>query len=181
MGILHSSKFRNIGIGSKVLPATGLIRLPRTAPSNTVPATPTSKPNPVRLKNGTVVKRFIQAGLGVFQIENGTSSDAVVVFVEQGVAYPDRAALYVRANSRRRSDGSCGTYQVAFELGSDWNERRRFNESTERSAFENVATFEETPSYSPDGQDSILYSQFKATLHAAGGNVRSKPVDESLL
>jgi hypothetical protein len=144
---------------------------------------PTSQP-PVRLKNGTVVRRFVTTGLGRFQIENGTDLDAIVVVVEQEVVNPDRAALYVRANSTATLGAiPVGSYRLAFELGRNWDRKtKRFHESMVKSMFDKVAQFEETPSDLLDGRPSVLYNTYRATLHGVkGGNAPTRPADPSLL
>lgn len=180
---IWSNSGKDQRVAAPPAPAPAPVAAPATVPTVAIEPRPTPR-DPIRLKNGTLVRRFKRKGLGKLEVNNGGDQDALVVLAGEGGQYGERGAIYVRAGSRATMSGvPTGVYTIAYEVGRDWNrERRRFNESSRRSAFEETARFDERPYVDADGSSGTEFARFEITLHAVtGGNAKTVAADPSLL
>ena len=92
---------------------------------------PAPKAPPVlsgRGTNGKIVQRTGARGPGRLQIDNGSSSDVVIVVTNSSPRKP-QVSIYVRANRKATLNGIRGSYYVFFKSGTSWDAaNRRFTE-----------------------------------------------------
>jgi hypothetical protein len=78
--------------------------------------------------NGKVIQRAGSRGPGRLEIDNGSSSDVVIVVTNSSPRKP-QASIYVRASSKATLNGIRGSYYVFFKSGTSWDAaNRRFTE-----------------------------------------------------
>jgi hypothetical protein len=78
--------------------------------------------------NGKIVQRSGSRGPGRLQIDNGSSSDVVIVVTNSSPRKP-QVSIYVRASSKATLSGIRGSYYVFFKSGTNWDaDNRRFTE-----------------------------------------------------
>ncbi|MFG1820410.1 hypothetical protein ACGFIF_42105 [Kribbella sp. NPDC049174] len=94
-----------------------------------VPAAPKAPPTVNgRGSNGKVIQRSGAQGPGRLQIDNGSSSDVVIVVTNSNPRKP-QVSIYVRASSKATLNGIRGSYYVFFKSGTNWDAvNRRFTE-----------------------------------------------------
>jgi hypothetical protein len=127
-----------------------------------------------RPANGAELIRHTQSGHGELTVENGSSSDAVVVLVNAGTGRAFRA-MYVHALSvGRMLRVDPGTYRLQAAYGHDWDPNKwSFCRPGEVSQFAESLGFREW-----EDRDKINYTTFEVTLHSvAGGTARTVDID----
>jgi hypothetical protein len=94
-----------------------------------VPPAPKAPPSVNgRGTNGKVIQRAGSRGPGRLEIDNGSSSDVVVVVTNSNPRKP-QVSIYVRASSKATLNGIRGSYYVFFKSGTAWDAaNRRFTE-----------------------------------------------------
>jgi hypothetical protein len=94
-----------------------------------VPAAPKAPPSVNgRGTNGKIVQRSGARGPGRLEIDNGSSSDVVIVVTNSSPRKP-QVSIYVRAGSKATLNGIRGSYYVFFKSGTSWDAaNRRFTE-----------------------------------------------------
>ncbi|WP_433164426.1 hypothetical protein [Kribbella sp. CA-247076] len=81
-----------------------------------------------RGRNGQIVQRSGARGPGRLQIDNGSSSDVVIVVTNSNPRRP-QVSIYVRAEQKATLSGIRGSYYVYFKSGTGWDAaNRRFTE-----------------------------------------------------
>ncbi|TDD14889.1 hypothetical protein E1218_32375 [Kribbella turkmenica] len=94
-----------------------------------VPPAPKAPPEVSgRGTNGKIVQRSGARGPGRLRIDNGSSSDVVIVVTNSNPRRP-QVSIYVRANQKATLSGIRGSYYVYFKSGTGWDAaNRRFTE-----------------------------------------------------
>jgi hypothetical protein len=115
----------------------------------------------------SVLKPFIPAGgLGELTVQNGGTSDGVVVLARADTNTPGMSA-YVRSGEDFKLEGiGDGTYVIFFTTGSDWD-GDRFTKQPQYSRFQDSFDFK---------TNSTTYTTWRITLHpvgAGGGRVEN--------
>ncbi|MEU8517421.1 hypothetical protein AB0C76_38490 [Kitasatospora sp. NPDC048722] len=121
------------------------------------------------LDNGTMVRKGRLNGEGVFKVDNGGSSDAVVTLALDGKAVN---SVYVAKGSNASIEGvQDGTYEVYFSGGVDWdNDAKAFTQSCRFTKFQDTLAFE-------TGRTATSWS---ITLKpVVGGNAKTEDVDQN--
>ncbi|MEV7024628.1 hypothetical protein [Kitasatospora sp. NPDC093558] len=131
-----------------------------------VPQTPAAQNR--TLDNGTLVRKGRLNGQGVFKVDNGGSSDAVVTLALDGKAVN---SVYVAKGSNASIEGvQDGTYEVYFSGGADWdNDAKAFTQNCRFTKFQDTLAFE-------TGRTATSWS---ITLKpVVGGNAKTEDVDQ---
>lgn len=153
------------GVGMVAAPAAAAA----VTPAAPLVAAQSAGPRP---GNGAVLTDRGPNGRGVFRIENGTASDAVVALARDGRRLH---AVYVRAGAKATVSGIAdGSYAVFVHQGSGWDAGRR--------AFRTDVTyvkFAATADYRTVRKGrKINYISYEATLQPVpNGNAPTVPVD----
>ncbi|MGW2253171.1 hypothetical protein ACWCXH_23655 [Kitasatospora sp. NPDC001660] len=132
-----------------------------------VPQTPAAQNR--SLDNGTMVRKGRLHGEGVFKVDNGGSSDAVVTLALDGKSIH---SVYVAKGSNASIEGvEDGTYEVYFSGGVDWdNDAKGFTQSCRFTKFQDTLAFE-------TGRTATSWS---ITLKpVVGGNAKTEDVDQN--
>ncbi len=165
--------------GSTVTIATGgpcTVTARQDGTGDYLPATPVTQSvnvAPIRLDNGRVlVDAGFRNGLGKLTIQNGQGRDAVAVLTTADNKPVFSVSIqaqqtYVIDNIRD------GTYNVFFELGSDWDDKSgSFNLSSSRTRFQDPFVFQTVPI-----AGGVQYDTVTVTLQpVAGGTAATSPV-----
>ncbi|MEE1784959.1 hypothetical protein PUR71_18890 [Streptomyces sp. SP17BM10] len=120
------------------------------------------------LDNGTMVRKGRLNGEGVFKVDNGGSSDAVVTLALDGKAVN---SVYVAKGSNASIEGvQDGTYEVYFSGGADWDgDAKAFTQNCRFTKFQDTLAFE-------TGRTATSWS---ITLKpVVGGNAKTEDVDQ---
>lgn len=110
-------------------------------------------------------------GRGIFNVDNGTKWDGVMVLSRLGVA---RRAFYIRAKSRAAlTNVGAHSYEATFMLGTTWStEEGSFEANQQFLGFEKPLDFIEEADV-----DKITTSEISVTLHTVkGGKARSSRI-----
>jgi hypothetical protein len=125
-----------------------------------------------RPKTGTLItNKFLSAGKGILEIDNGTSSDSLIILAD--LDGNSLAAVYIRKESIHELSGiPDGVYKIFFASGSGWNpEEKMFSENLNLQEFSDVVAYETLPERS---------TQWSLTLHPVeGGTAATNQVDEA--
>lgn len=154
----------------KASPAPGPAAVaPSPEPIVAAPAIPRSLPN------GTEWGQAPADGLGILEIDNGTSQDAVAALfgVSVGEDVAERA-IYIRAGDKATMQHvRAGTYDLRFCHGQDWDEElKSFTFSLSFSEFASPMEFTET-----EKPDRVLFDKHRVTLHrVVNGNARTRAI-----
>ncbi|MFI2610200.1 hypothetical protein [Kitasatospora sp. NPDC018619] len=119
------------------------------------------------LDNGTMVRKGKLRGEGLFKVENGGSTDAVVSLALDGKAVH---SVFVGKGQHAQVDGvEDGTYEVYVSGGADWDpDAKAFTQSCHFTRFEDTFPFE-------TGRTA---TSWEITLQpVADGNARTSDVD----
>lgn len=86
--------------------------------------------------NGKVVQRSGSRGPGRLVIDNGSSSDVVIVVTNSNPRRP-QVSIYVRAGQKATLNGIRGSYYVYFKSGTGWDAaNRRFTEDCQYEKYD---------------------------------------------
>ncbi|MFJ2582534.1 hypothetical protein [Kitasatospora aureofaciens] len=119
------------------------------------------------LENGTMVREGRLHGHGVFKVDNGGSSDAVVSLAMDGKSVH---SVFVAKGQKASIEGvEDGTYDVFFSGGVDWDGgAKAFTQSCRFSKFQDTLAFE----------TGRTYTSWSITLQpTVGGNAKTDDVD----
>ncbi|MEU9076826.1 hypothetical protein ACFYUY_28455 [Kitasatospora sp. NPDC004745] len=133
----------------------------------TFAAPQTPKQQSRSLDNGTLVREGRLRGEGVFKVDNGGKSDAVVSLALNGKSVH---SVYVAKGAKASIEGvEDGTYEVFFSGGVDWDsDAKAFTQSCRFTKFQDTLAFE-------TGRTATSWS---ITLQpTAGGNAKTDSVD----
>ncbi|MFI6679988.1 hypothetical protein [Kribbella sp. NPDC050470] len=102
-----------------------------------VPPAPKAPPSVNgRGTNGKVIQRSGSRGPGRLAIDNGSSSDVVIVVTNRNPRKP-QVSIYVRANHKATLNGIRGSYYVYFKSGTGWDAaNRRFTEDCQYEKYD---------------------------------------------
>ncbi|MER7754033.1 hypothetical protein [Kitasatospora sp. NPDC097643] len=131
----------------------------------TVPETPKAQTR--TLENGTLVREGRLRGEGVFKVDNGGKSDAVVSLALNGKSVH---SVYVAKGEKASIEGiEDGTYEVFFAGGVDWDsDAKAFTQNCRFTKFQDTLAFE-------TGRTATSWSiTLQPTL---GGNAKTDDVD----
>ena len=148
--------------------------IPPTPASEVVaPITPPKDPSTyVSLDNGTLLYKnpFYLTGDGELNISNGTSTDSIAKLISN-TNNKSVYTVYIRANSNLKIKNiKDGSYQLLFNLGSDWNDLQK--------AFEVNSSYEKFDEYFDFATTYSNYTIFNVTLNAVtNGTAKTGPVD----
>ncbi|UBU17180.1 hypothetical protein [Nonomuraea gerenzanensis] len=125
-----------------------------------------------RLRNGAFIRKSTLNGRSSLEIDNGSSSDAVITVIKGSSKV---FSVYVRKKSKFKVRGvRDGSYKIYFTHGADWDGKNKaFTRDCSFERFEKNVKFKTTFTAT-----QILWHDWRITLHSiAGGNVRTSPVD----
>ncbi|MQS11672.1 hypothetical protein F7Q99_05050 [Streptomyces kaniharaensis] len=132
----------------------------------TVPQIP--PPQTRSLDSGTMVREGRLRGHGVFKVDNGGKSDAVVSLALGGKSVH---SVFVAKGDKASIEGvEDGRYEVYFSGGVDWDsDAKAFTQNCRFSKFQDTLAFE----------TGRTYTSWSITLQpAVGGNAKTDDVDE---
>jgi hypothetical protein len=175
-------------VAAVVLNAPSAEPAPTFRPSPTLTATPTETPTPtttptetpaatsavniplgtIRPSTGVIKSNQDSGGYGELTVENGTTSDGVVI-----LTLSDKPVMsaYIRSGDSFTMKGILdGTYYLYFSTGADWN-GKAFTTTPSHQKFEDAFEF---------STGSTTYTTWSVTLQGVvGGTAATENIDES--
>lgn len=132
---------------------------------------------PRRLLTGTFIVKKLSGGRGELTIENGLSSDAIVVLSKSTRPKVALMSVYIQSENTYTITGiPDGVYILYYSFGEDWDSNsKKFTVTPTHGRFKGELEFKTTTTAT-----HIDYTGYTATLHPVpGGTAKTEPVSEA--